>query len=109
MILNIDYKFRDDLYAEDKTMPIELLLGVYRGIVYRYNHVTFQELADGTAKLLFDYDILHIPYDGDHTPDASDLKANDLFRQILGNILNIIILDTVDADREDDTTELNPE
>lgn len=99
MILGIDYKFRDDM-VDDKspeTVPIELLIGKFKGIVYRYTNVMISEPTkeDDPAKLKFGYDVLYIPYDGDHTPDAGDLNKDTLFNKVLGVILNELILDSV--------------
>jgi len=112
MQIDVDYKFRDDLFdAENSagggTVPLELLLGVYEGIVYRYNEVAISENVDGTATMKFGYDILEVP-EGLLTT-ATELEADPIFNQVIGNILNTLILESVDADREDDPTESDPE
>ena len=45
MKLNEDYAIRDDLYKaeeEGATLPIEILVGPYAGIVYNYKTVAFK-------------------------------------------------------------------
>ena len=104
MIFGVDYRFRDDLADANspETVPVELLLGKYRGIIYRYTEVKISEEKDGTAKLKFGYHILHLPYDGDHTPDSDDLQSDHLFNKVAGVILNQLILDSVGIKEDDE-------
>lgn len=113
MQINVDYKFRDDLFDSEKatlrgTVPLELLLGVYKGVVWRYNEVAISEEFDGTATMKFRYDILEVPPECNKTTE--DLEVDPIFTQVLGNILNTLILESVmDADRKDDIEELDSE
>ena len=56
-----DFKFRDDLFnpkEEGTTVPIELTLDPFAGIVYRYTTVTFKVDEDNVPRLLYDYEII---------------------------------------------------
>lgn len=95
MILNEDYKFRDDLYEEEKTLPIELLSEPYKGIVLRYNQVAVKEQVDGTAKMQFDYDLLEM---GSHIETA--LRKDQKFTEYAGLVLNAMILEILEEGKE---------
>lgn len=104
MIIGKDYLLRDDLYEEDKTLPIQLLTGPYKGVIIRYTTVAIKEVDDNQAKMLFDYDLLEM---GDHT--ETSLRKDVMFTEHAGLVLNTMILETLeakDAIREDDSTEL---
>ena len=58
MLIGKDYLLRDDLYKEDKTMPIQLLTGPYKDVILRYTTVSIKEMENDQAKMLFDYDYL---------------------------------------------------
>ena len=101
MILGTDYKFRDDLFdkkEDGNTVPIELTLDPFTGIVYRYTQVAFKMDGD-VPRMLFDYEIIK-------TNDLSmmTLRKNEKFNQILGVILNALLLDAADMG-EDETNE----
>lgn len=91
MIMNIDYKFRDDIKAD--TVPIHLLTGPYNGVVYRYTQVAIKETENDSAVMQFDY-FLHET--AEHT--EASLRADPKFTAHIGLILNQLILDTVDAE-----------
>jgi hypothetical protein len=86
MILGEDFSFRDDLKKD--TVPIELLLDPYKGIIYRYINVSVQENDNDTATLKFDYDLYEM---GDFT--ETKLIKDKRFIEILGLILNTLILE----------------
>ena len=91
MELGIDYKFRDDLFdakQEGTTVPIELILDPFAGVVYRYTTVTFKMGEDEIPRLLYDYEIIK-------TNDLSmvTLRKNEKFNAALGLILNTLLLD----------------
>lgn len=122
MILNVDYKFRDDLFDSEKaeygdTIPIELMVGAFRGVVYRYTTVAIKELENGEPRLQFSYEILKtVEDDGDHSMTEDDLRSNEYFEKFIGTVLNAIMLDSLDiekelnnADRRYDSEELDPE
>lgn len=122
MILNVDYKFRDDLFDSEKaefsnTVPIELMVGGFRGVVYRYTIVTIKELTEGEPRLQFQYEIVSLPEnDGDHTLTEDNLRNDPWFEKFIGAVLNAIMLDSLeiekelsDANRSYDSEELDPE
>lgn len=95
MELGTDYKFRDDLFNEKEegsTVPIELILDPFTGIVYRYTTVKFKVGEDDIPRLQYDYDIIK-------TNDLSmvTLRKSENFNRILGLILNAMLLDLGDA------------
>lgn len=108
MELGIDYKFRDDLFnakEEGSTVPIELTLDPFTGVVYRYTTVTFKMGEDNVPRLLYDYEIIK-------TNDLSmvTLRKNEKFAAALGLILNALLLDSSEAEgvsenRTNDTKE----
>lgn len=95
MVPNKDFKFRDDLIdPENKdTIPIEILLEKYKGVVYRYNTVQINEQENNTAKLKFTYEILEQP-----KFLTEDLKYDSVFVQVIGTILNGLILEVADSE-----------
>ena len=112
MELGTDYKFRDDLFnakEEGTTVPIELTLEPFNGIVYRYTTVTFKMNEDNIPRLLYDYEIIK-------TNDLSmiTLRKNEKFNATLGLILNALLLDASEAEgasetRTDDTQKSDKE
>ena len=108
MQLGIDFKFRDDLFnvkEAGSTVPIELTLDPFTGVVYRYTTVTFKMGEDDIPRLLYDYEILK-------TNDLSmtTLRKNEKFNTALGLILNTLLIDSSEAEgvsetRTDDTKE----
>lgn len=103
MILGEDFKFRDDLKKD--TVPIELLLDPFKGIVYRYIKVGIKENNNKTATLKFDYELYEM---GDHT--ETKLRKDKMFTETLGLVLNTLILEVgADENRKNDTQELNQE
>lgn len=106
MELGIDYIFRDDLFnakEEGTTVPIELVLDPFKGIVYRYTTVTFKMDEDDIPRLLFDYEIIK-------TNDLSmvTLRKNEKFKATLGLILNTLLLDSSEAEGVSETRTDNP-
>lgn len=112
MIAGEDFRFRDDMFdpkEDGATVPIELLLEPFQGIIYRYTTVKFKLGEDDVPRLQYDYDIIK-------TNDLSmiTLRKNQKFNDILGLILNAMLLDLGDADSEvetgtNHTEESNPE
>ena len=105
-----DFKFRDDLFNAKEagsTVPIELVIEPFTGVVYRYTTVTFKMGEDNVPRLLYDYEIVK-------TNDLSmtTLRKNEKFNAALGLILNTLLLDSSEAEgvsetRTDDTKEPN--
>ena len=91
MILGTDYKFRDDLFnskEDGTTVPIELLIDPFAGVVYRYTTVRFKLGEDDIPRLQYDYEIMK-------TNDLSmvTLRKNQKFNTVLGLVLNTLLLD----------------
>jgi hypothetical protein len=106
MIENGDYKFRDDMTTEKSkdTVPIQILTGPYKNVIYRYTKVSVKEQNNGTAVLIFDYDLLDkIDY------TETQLRNDKRFEQHLGILLNHLILQSLENEEnesgEDDITE----
>lgn len=103
MIGQEDYRFRDDLYKPDAgdTVPIEILTGPYKGVVYRYIRVGVSEKDNGEAVLKFQYELLEL---GNHT--ETSIRNDQRFTQHIGIILNHFILEIAEndvANRENDS------
>jgi hypothetical protein len=101
MELGKDYQFRDDKYdlkgPVTQTVPIELLLDSYKGIIYRYTTVAFDEETE-QAKMKFTYEIID-PMNYTRRKLQKDKK----FQEILGLILNTLILEALEANGETGT------
>jgi len=108
----IDYKFRDDLFDSKKegtTVPIELMVDPFAGVVYNYTTVTFRVDEHDVPRIGYDYEIIK-------TNDLSmmTLRKNEKFNTMLGLILNAMLLEMADAEGEieagtNNTKELNKE
>jgi hypothetical protein len=101
MELGIDYKFRDDLFnskEEGTTVPIEITLDPFAGIVYRYTTVKFKVGEDDIPRIAYDYEIIK-------TNDLSmvTLRKNEKFNMMLGLILNGLLLDASEAEGASET------
>ena len=104
MIIGEDFTIMDH-EEKEKTLPIKLLLSPYENVIFRYNTVSIREDADeGTAKIVFSYDIIEM---GDHI--ETTLRKDERFNDVLGLILNRMILETVESgdlnDRKNDFEE----
>ena len=112
MKVDVDYKFRDDLFNAKETgstVPIEILVDFYAGVVYRYTTVTFKMDEDNVPHLQFSYDILE-------PKKFSELKLREdmRFAKLVGLILNALMLESADEEgvsetRTDDNQEPNKE
>jgi hypothetical protein len=108
MELGIDWKFRDDLFdskIEGSTVPIELMVDPFAGVVYNYTTVRFKVGEDDVPRIAYDYDIIK-------TNDLSmmTLRKNEKFNTVLGLILNTLLLDASEVEgasetRKNDTKE----
>ena len=89
---------------EGTTVPIELMVDLFTGIVYRYTTVTFKMGEDSVPRLLYDYEIIK-------TNDLSmiTLRKNEKFNTMLGLILNSVILDVSEAEAVSETRTNNIE
>jgi hypothetical protein len=100
---NKDFRFRDDLVKSHKdTVPLELLNDPFAGIIYSYASVAIKEEGD-SARMTFSYDFVEL-----NGFDEEKLRKNDVFVATLGNILNSMILETVDSEQSETRTS-NPE
>lgn len=111
MIENGDFKFRDDLYNAEKgdTVPIEISVGPYAGIVYRYTQIGIKEDPENDeAVLRFNYDLLETKEFSETT-----LRNDERFTKHIGIILNHFLLETLEADqnelRENNTSKSDSE
>ena len=91
-----DFSFRDDLFnakEDGTTCPIELTIDPFNGIVYRYTTVRFKVDENDIPRLQYDYEIIK-------TNDLSmmTLRKNQKFNEILGLILNTLLLDLGDVE-----------
>jgi hypothetical protein len=91
MIENGDFRFRDDMFSADsgETLPIEILTGPFKNVIFKYVKVGVKEKDDETAVLQFTYDLLEM---GNHT--ETYLRKDPKFTQHLGILLNHLILET---------------
>ena len=101
MELGTDYKFRDDMFdsrKEGSTVPIELMLEPFAGVVYHYTTVAFKLGEDDIPRISFEYEI-------DKTNDLSmtTLRKNQKFNATLGLILNALLLDASEAESVSET------
>jgi hypothetical protein len=94
MILGEDYRFHDELSEKYDTVPIELLIDPYKGVILRFTKVAIKEVGDGTAKLNFGYDLIEL---GENHTETS-LRNDKKFENFAGLILNAMILEVAEAD-----------
>jgi hypothetical protein len=97
----IDYIFRDDLFDPKKdgtTVPIELMVDPFAGVVYRYTTVRFVVGEDNIPRIQYDYEI-------EKTNDLSmmTLRKNQKFNTAIGLILNALLLDASEAEGASET------
>ena len=102
----IDYNFRDDLWIESKkesTVPIEILIDPFKGVVYNYTTVSFKVGEDDVPRIGYDYEIIK-------TNDLSmmTLRKNGKFNTMLGLILNAMLLEMADAESDIEIRANNP-
>lgn len=101
MELGTDWQFRDDLFnakEDGTTVPIEILVDPFAGIVYRYTTVGFKMGEDNVPRMQYDYEIIK-------TNDLSmvTLRKNAKFNTMLGLILNSLLLDASEAEGASET------
>ena len=106
MEAGIDYKFRDDLFdakKEGSTVPIEILVDPFAGVVYSYTTVSFKVGEDDVPRIGYDYEIIK-------TNDLSmmTLRKNEKFNTMLGLILNAMLLEMADAESDIEIRANNP-
>ena len=101
MELGKDFSFRDDLFdakKEGTTVPIELMVDPFKGVVYNYTKVTFRVDENDVPRIGYDYEIIK-------TNDLSmmTLRKNEKFNTMLGLILNAMLLEMADAEGASET------
>ena len=95
------YRFVDELYKPDSTVPIILTDENFNGTVLRYDRIDMKSMNadDGEATLSFHYEFIQNPHNiGKH---------NERFNNHIGDILVNIIINSLngkqDENREDDS------
>ena len=110
MIDQKDFRFRDDLAKIEAgdTVPIEILTGPYKDVIFRYVRVSVREKEEGEAVLQYQYELLEM---GNHT--ETQLRKDERFSRHLGVLLNHLILESLEApgneNRENNSKELDEE
>lgn len=105
-----DFRFRDDLAKIESgdTVPIEILTGPYKNVIFRYVRVSVKEKEEGEAVLQYQYELLEM---GSHT--ETQLRKDERFSRHLGVMLNHLILESLETNnnenRENHTEEFNEE
>lgn len=99
MKIGEDYKFRDD-FKEHETVPIELLTEPWEGVILRFLTVGIRENPNDTATLQFTYELLEM---GKHT--ETNLRNSKKFEVHVGLILNMMILESAEAEKNADVGE----
>lgn len=99
MIIGKDFIFRDDLVKDTntETVPIELKVGPYAGIVYRYGAVRFTEHEDGPPTVKFDFELISSKV----AFKEKELRKDKIFIETLGLILNTMIIESAANQIED--------
>jgi len=105
MIEGLDYCF---IYPKDDatTVHIKFLEGHYKGTVFKYGKVKFNE-TDGQVYLLFAYDVIESPVD-----KPKKLEKDHDFKNYIGDLLVHLMSgnleqDIIDETGTDDTKEFN--
>jgi hypothetical protein len=110
MIETQDFRFRDDMFNKNTkdTVPIEILIPPYKGVILRYTEVGIKEQDNGTAVMRFAYDLLN---PGDYS--ELTLRRDERFEQHIGLLLNHLILEAAEFENnesgKDDLTESSNE
>lgn len=100
MILGIDYMFLPDAKETD-TLPIKLLSGLWKDVIFRYQTVAIKEGKEG-ASLTFSFKIL----DPGGFREHKLYKSKD-FKEYLATLLNTLILTVVDSQMENNANRDN--
>ena len=106
MINKNDFRFRDDMMSKDEvqTVPIEILTGPYKNVIYRYVKVGVKEKDGGEAVLQFIYDLLNTGNFSETT-----LRGDQRFTNHIGIILNHLILEVAEPKTDDDREDYSEE
>lgn len=106
MINKGDFRFRDDMINKDEvqTVPIEILTGPYKDVIYRYVKVGVKEKNDGEAVVQFIYDLLNTGNFSETT-----LRNDQRFTNHIGVLLNHLILEAAESETNDDREDYSEE
>jgi hypothetical protein len=78
------YKFLPDVDVDlSKTCPIEILDGEFKGIVYRYGHISLKELENEGISVNMDIEIITGPKDFDKTQQNFTNSVGEIFVDIV--------------------------
>lgn len=93
-----DFRFRDDLAKIESgdTVPIEILTGPYKNVIFRYVRVSVKEKEEGEAVLQYQYELLEM---GNHT--ETQLRKDERFSRHLGVLLNHLILESLETNNNE--------
>lgn len=93
-----DFRFRDDLAKIESgdTVPIEILTGPYKNVIFRYVRVSVKEKEEGEAVLQYQYELLEM---GNHT--ETQLRKDERFSRHLGVMLNHLILESLETNNNE--------
>tara|TARA_E500000178_G_scaffold353677_1_gene420219 strand:+ start:651 stop:944 length:294 start_codon:yes stop_codon:yes gene_type:complete len=92
--------FKDRVYQvvenpHEKDAGIELLKGEWKGLVYQYGKVEFEE---GTPNINFQRTIRRLPESGG---DIKELKQNQKLNNLMGDILIELMEEQIKREKED--------
>lgn len=86
MVLGLDFILHHD-EPRGNSIPIKIMTGDYKGIVYHYNDINFlDDENDDTSILQFGYDIIDPLEFG-----VDDITKDPRFKQTIGDILRSLI------------------
>lgn len=92
MEFSVNHKIISRNFAGEETDFIEILDGVYKGVIFKYGRVEFPNIneIDETDELVLDFDFYILE---DNNVDLSDRET---FSQTVGNLLVELIMFEVD-------------
>ena len=82
---------------DEKSVHIRLLEGPYKGTIYKYGKVKFEEI-DQQMHLLFGYDVLESP-----VMKPAKLEKDDTFKNYIGDLLVEIMSSNIEQEVFDET------
>lgn len=95
MVLGEDYTYCDDMKQD--TIPIKLLSGPYKDVIYRYTKLEIREKeTEDIAVMKFEYELHEM---GEHT--EVKLRRDPKFNEHIGLVLNTLILESLSAPQFD--------
>jgi hypothetical protein len=96
MVEGLDYCY---IYPKDdaQSVHIRLLEGPYKGTIYKYGKVKFEEINE-QMHLLFGYDVLESP-----VLKPAKLEKDDTFKNYIGDLLVEIMSSNIEQEVFDET------